>query len=88
MNRTIVAASVVLCIFAAGCGRDDGREPGDDPTRADEGPTAGRPVTEAVPPKDASGGAEPADIEEAAPGKSRGTLDGPSEETTAPDRPQ
>jgi hypothetical protein len=88
MNRATVIASLILCSVVAGCGRDDGREPGDDPTRSDEGPTAGRPVTEAVPPKDASGGAEPRDMEEAAPGESRGTLDGPSEETTSPDRPR
>jgi hypothetical protein len=88
MNRVTVVASLFLCTLAAGCGPDDGREPGDDPMRADEGPTAGRPVTEAVPPRDASGGAEPRDTEEAAPGESHGTLDGPSEETTTPERPQ
>jgi hypothetical protein len=70
--------SVLVTLFVAGC-YGDGREAGDDPTRSDEGPTAGRPETDAsqvVEPKDMGGGArKPEEVDDG-----RGTLDGSSDE--------
>jgi hypothetical protein len=93
MNRTRGIAMLWLCAVAASGCNGDGREAGDDPTRSDEGPTAGRPATdpgENRQPRDASGvpdtRANTRDSAAASPGETRGTLDGPSDETTVPDR--
>jgi hypothetical protein len=75
-----------LLIFSAGCYGPD-REPGDDPTRSDEGPRGGKPESnpyETVDPKGISGGGT-TDTNEAAK-DDRGTLDGTSDETLAPSR--
>ena len=76
IKSLIVSALLALCL--AGC-YGEGREPGDDPTRSDEGPDGGRPEIDAsqkVEPKDMGGGArEPEAVDDG-----RGTLDGSSDE--------
>ena len=87
MHRAL--ACTVAILMLTGCGRD-GREPGDDPTRADEGPTAGRPATdpsENVQQKDASGVTQSDEVA-GAPPDTRGSQDGPPEETTSPSNPR
>jgi len=87
MHRALACA--VVAFVLAGCSRD-GREPGDDPTRSDEGPTAGRPATdpsENVQQPDASGVTQSDDVAGAPPDQ-RGSQDGPAEETVAPSNPR
>lgn len=84
LKSAVLGALVAMSI--TGC-NDDGREPGDDPTRADEGPTAGRPEVDAsqkAEPKDMGGGArEPEEIDDG-----RGTLDGSSDELKSAEPPK
>jgi hypothetical protein len=84
LNTAVMSALVALML--AGC-YGEGREPGDDPTRSDEGPTAGRPETDAsqkVEPKDMGGGArQPEAIDDG-----RGTLDGSSDELQSAEPPK
>ena len=84
--RTVLLVALLAPMLTA-CNAPD-REPGDDPNRADEGPTAGRPTTDAqqsVEPKDASGGGDDDFVN--APEDGRGTLDGTSDEIAAPANP-
>ena len=83
MFRSILLASL-LGLSTAGCYGPD-REPGDDPNRSDEGPTAGRPESNPTQTVDESGlsGGRTTDIGESA-DDSNPTLDGTSDEVTAP----
>ncbi len=84
MSLRTVLLSALLAPLLMACNAPN-REPGDDPNRADEGPTAGRPATDAhqsVEPKDPSGGADGDAIN--TPEDGRGTLDGTSDEIAAP----
>ncbi len=80
---TLLLASVLA---SAGCYGPD-REPGDDPARSDEGPTAGRPESNPSQTVDESGlsGGRTTDMGEQADDSNR-TLDGPSDEVTEPER--
>lgn len=82
MNLKPIVMSAFLAMALAGC-YGEGREAGDDPTRADEGPDGGRPEVDPrqqVEPKDMGGGAPaPAEVHDG-----RGTLDGSSDELQAP----
>jgi hypothetical protein len=87
MKRTYLLSCLALTLMwgVSGCG-PDGREAGDDPTRADEGPTAGRPTTDpssTVDRPDASGGGQAVDESARVPDDGRGTLDGSSDEAAA-----
>jgi hypothetical protein len=77
--------SAVVAMALSGC-YGEGREPGDDPTRSDEGPDGGRPEVDPrqqAEPKDMGGGAPaPADVDDG-----RGTLDGSSDELQSPEPP-
>jgi hypothetical protein len=79
--RTLLLAAM-LAVSATGCHGPD-REPGDDPNRADEGPTAGRPASNPQETVDQSGpaGGQTSDMNEATE-DSGGTLDGTSDEIT------
>lgn len=84
MNIKPILMSSLLALSLAGC-YGEGREPGDDPNRADEGPDGGRPETDprqTVEPKGYGGGAtrEPTEAE-----SGRGSLDGASDDVLAPD---
>jgi hypothetical protein len=83
MWRTSILTSVALLVLS-GC-NEPGREPGDDPTRGDEGPTAGRPATDPSQTVDQSGlsGGRTSDMGEQA-SDSDGALDGSSDEITSP----
>lgn len=83
MWRSTLITGVALMMLA-GC-NEPGREPGDDPNRSDEGPTAGRPASDPSQTVDDSGlsGGRTSDMgEKSADGN--GTLDGSSDETTSP----
>ena len=71
----------MLMLFSAACYGPD-REPGDDPTRADEGPTAGRPKTDPYETVDQSGPSggrtTDADTDESPPQPDSGESDGPA----------
>lgn len=83
MWRTICMTSLAVLMLAA-C-NEPGREPGDDPTRGDEGPTAGRPASDPSDTVDESGlsGGRTSDMGEQS-SDTRGTLDGSSDEITSP----
>jgi hypothetical protein len=83
MLRTSIWTSVAILVLA-GC-NEPGREPGDDPTRSDEGPTAGRPATDPSQTVDQSGlsGGRTSDMGEQAT-DSDGALNGSSDEITSP----
>ena len=83
MFRAIVLASLLTLSITACYGPD--REPGDDPNRSDEGPTAGRPESNPAETVDESGlsGGRTTGIGESA-DDSNTTLDGTSDEVTAP----
>ena len=83
MYRAILLASWIA-VSTAGCYGPD-REPGDDPNRSDEGPTAGRPESNPAETVDESGlsGGRTSDMGESA-DDSNTTLDGTSDEVTAP----
>jgi hypothetical protein len=53
MSTRALVISMLMLLSVACYGPD--REPGDDPTRADEGPTAGRPKTDPYDTVDRSG---------------------------------
>jgi hypothetical protein len=83
MYRAVLLASLIG-MFTAGCYGPD-REPGDDPSRSDEGPTAGRPESNPSQTVDESGvsGGRTTDAGENV-DDGNGTLDGTSDEITAP----
>jgi hypothetical protein len=83
MFRAILLASLLTLSTTACYGPD--REPGDDPNRSDEGPTAGRPESNPAETVDESGlsGGRTTDVGESA-DDSNTTLDGTSDEVTAP----
>lgn len=83
MWRTMFMTSVAV-LMLAGC-NEPGREPGDDPTRGDEGPTAGRPASNPSETVDESGlsGGRTSDMGEQS-SDGEGTLDGSSDEVTSP----
>ena len=83
MFRFILYAGITA-LSTTGCYGPD-REPGDDPTRSDEGPTAGRPESNPSETVDKSGlsGGRTTDMGETA-DDANTTLDGTSDEVTAP----
>ena len=83
MWRSTLITSVAVMLLTA-C-NEPGREPGDDPNRGDEGPTAGRPATDPSQTVDDSGmsGGSTSDMGEKS-SDGNGTLDGSSDKSTSP----
>lgn len=81
LQRTLLLASLSL-FFATACYGPD-REPGDDPTRSDEGPTAGRPETDPAETVDKTGYGQGRSTDMGSDADDgNGTLDGASDEVT------
>lgn len=88
LKRTTGLALVLTALgaLAAGCYGPD-RQPGDDASRADEGPRGGKPLTDPLDTRDPKSlsGSGTTDSNERVPDES-GRLDGPSDEVVAPEQ--